>query len=181
MAEAEGATEQAAPKKKMSGKKLVLFIVLPLLLLAGGGAAAFLLLGKEEEKPADAAAAGHGEEAGEEEEHAEEEGESDHPPVFVELDEMTANLVSSSKKGAFLKTTLVLELGNPEDQPVLEGLLPRVNSEIQTYLRSLRPEDLQGAEGMKRLRDELMLRVKEAAKPAKIKDILFKQMLVQGQ
>lgn len=177
MAEAEGAPEQVATKKKMSGKKLVLFIVLPLLLLAGGGAAAFLLLGKEEEKPADAAHAG---DAAAEEEHAAEDAEeAAHPPIFVELPEMTANLVSTSKKGAFLRTTLVLELGSPEDQPVVEGLLPRVNSEIQTYLRSLRPEDLQGAEGMKRLRDELMLRVKEAAKPAKIKDILFKQMLVQ--
>lgn len=177
MAEAEGATEPVK-SKKMSGKKLVLFIVLPLLLLAGGGAAAFLLLGKEEEKPADTAA--HEGDAAAEEEHAEEDADAEaHPPIFVELPEMTANLVSTSKKGAFLRTTLVLEISNPEDQPVLEGLLPRVNSEIQTYLRSLRPEDLQGAEGMKRLRDELMLRVKEAAKPAKIKDILFKQMLVQ--
>jgi flagellar FliL protein len=171
MAEAEGASEQQATKKKMSGKKLVLFIVLPLLLLAGGGAAAFLLLGsKEPEK-----AAAHGEEAVEEE-HAADPGA---PPIFVELPEMTANLVSSGKKGAFLRTTLVLELGAPEDQASFEGVQPRVVNEIQTYLRSLRPEDLQGAEGMKRLRDELMLRVKDAAKPARVKDILFKQILVQ--
>lgn len=174
MAEAEGATEGAATKKKMSGKKLVLFIVLPLLLLAGGGAAAFLLLGKGEEDPAKAAV--QGEEAATEEEAVEDPGA---PPVFVELPEMTANLVSTGKKGAFLRTTLVLELGSPEDQPTFEGVQPRVVNEVQTYLRSLRPEDLQGAEGMKRLRDELMLRVKDAAKPAKIKDILFKQMLVQ--
>ncbi|WP_374372774.1 flagellar basal body-associated FliL family protein [Dongia sp.] len=172
MAEAEGAPE-TAKSKKMSGKKLVLFIILPLLLLAGGGAAAFLLLGKEE--PAKDAA--HGEEATpEEEEHVEDDG---HPPVFIELPEMTANLVSSGKKGAFLKTTLVLELRTAEDQASFEGVQPRVENEIQTYLRSLRPEDLQGAEGMKRLRDELMLRVKDSAKPAKVKDILFKQILVQ--
>lgn len=171
MAEAESAPEPVK-SKKMSGKKLVLFIILPLLLLGGGGAAAFLLLAKEE-PPKDAA---HGEEGAAEEEHADEEG---HEPVFVELSEMTANLVTNGKKGAFLRTTLVLELGSPEDQAKLEGVLPRVESEVQTYLRSLRPEDLQGAEGLKRLRDELMLRVKDAAKPAKIKDILFKQMLVQ--
>lgn len=171
MAEAEGAPE-TAKSKKMSGKKLVLFIILPLLLLAGGGAAAFLLLGKEEPK-VDAA---HSEEAAEEEEHVEDDG---HPPVFIELPEMTANLVSSGKKGAFLKTTLVLELRTAEDQASFEGVQPRVENEIQTYLRSLRPEDLQGAEGMKRLRDELMLRVKDSAKPAKVKDILFKQILVQ--
>lgn len=175
MAEAEGTAQEPATKKKMSGKKLVLFIILPLLLLIGGGAAAFLLLGKEEPKdPAHAEAAG--DEHAEEEEAAEDEG---HVPIFIELTPMTANLVASGKKPAFLKTTLVLELGNPEDQPKLEGVRPRVESEVQTYLRSLRPEDLQGAEGMKRLRDELMLRVKEAAKPAKIKDILFKEMLVQ--
>ncbi|TDQ84385.1 flagellar FliL protein [Dongia mobilis] len=171
MAEAEGASEPQATKKKMSGKKLVLFIVLPLLLLAGGGAAAFLLLGSEEPEKAVA----DGEEAAEEE-HAADPGA---PPIFVELPEMTANLISNGKKGAFLRTTLVLELGNPEDQPVFEGVQPRVENEIQTYLRSLRPEDLQGAEGMKRLRDELMLRVKDAAKPARVKDILFKQILVQ--
>ena len=101
MAEAEAATEPVK-SKKMSGKKLVLFIVLPLLLLAGGGAAAFLLLGKEEEKPADAAA--HEGDAATEEEHAEEDADAEaHPPIFVELPEMTANLVSTSKKGAFLR------------------------------------------------------------------------------
>jgi flagellar FliL protein len=175
MAEAEGAAQEPATKKKMSGKKLVLFIILPLLLLIGGGAAAFLLLGKEEPKDPAHAEAGAEEHAEEEEAAEEDEG---HAPIFVELSEMQANLVSTGKKPAYLKTTLVLELGNPEDQAKLEGVKPRVESEIQTYLRSLRPEDLQGAEGMKRLRDELMLRVKEAAKPAKIKDILFKQMLV---
>lgn len=175
MAEAEGAAQEPATKKKMSGKKLVLFIILPLLLLIGGGAAAFLLLGKEEPKDPAHAEAGA-------EEHAEEEEAVDdeaHPPIFVELTPMIANLVATGKKAPFLKTTLVLELGTPEDQAKLEGVKPRVESEVQTYLRSLRPEDLQGAEGMKRLRDELMLRVKEAAKPAKIKDILFKEMLVQ--
>jgi flagellar FliL protein len=172
MAEAEGAPE-TVKSRKMSGKKLVLFIILPLLLLAGGGAAAFLLLAKEDPEKV----AAHGEEEGAEEaDHAEDDGL---PPVFIELPEMTANLVSNGKKGAFLKTTLVLELSNAEDQPVFEGVQPRVENEIQTYLRSLRPEDLQGAEGMKRLRDELMLRVKDSAKPAKIKDILFKQILVQ--
>lgn len=171
MAEADGAGEPIATKKKMSGKKLVLFIVLPLLLLAGGGAAAVLLLGDDED-PAKAAEAG-------DEAHEEETSDPGAPPVFVELPEMTANLIASGKKGAFLRTTLVLELGNPEDQATFEGVQPRVVNEIQTYLRSLRPEDLQGAEGVKRLRDELMLRVKDAAKPARIKDILFKQMLVQ--
>ncbi|WP_374308415.1 flagellar basal body-associated FliL family protein [Dongia sp.] len=169
---AEGATQS---KKKMSGKKLVLFIVLPLLLLGGGGAAAYFLLFKEEPKKEEAHGA-EGEAAPEEEAAAEEDG---HAPAFVELPKMQANLIMTGKKQPFMVTTMVLEVGSPEEQKIVEEVQPRIENEIVTYLRSLRPEDVQGAAGLQRLREELLVRVKEAAKPAKVKDILFKEMLVQ--
>jgi flagellar FliL protein len=159
----------------MSGKKLVLFIVLPLLLLGGGGAAAYFLLFKEDPKKEEAHAA-EGEAPAEEEAAAEEEG---HVPVFVELPKMQANLIMTGKKQPFMVTTMVLEVGSPEEQKIVEEVQPRIENEIVTYLRSLRPEDVQGAAGLQRLREELLLRVKEAAKPAKVKDILFKEMLIQ--
>jgi flagellar protein FliL len=174
MAEAEGAEGATQSKKKMSGKKLVLFIVLPLLLLGGGGAAAFFLLFKED--PEAAAAHGAEGEVAHEEEAADEEG---HVPVFVELPKMQANLIMTGKKQPFMVTTMVLEVGSPEEQKIVEEVQPRIENEIVTYLRSLRPEDVQGAAGLQRLREELLMRVKEAAKPAKVKDILFKEMLVQ--
>jgi len=173
---AEDAGAAGATKtKKMSGKKLVLFIILPLLLLGGGGAAAYFLLFKEEPKAEDAHAA-EGEAPAEEEGAAEEEG---HVPVFVELPKMQANLIMTGKKQPFMVTTMVLEVGSPEEQKIVEEVQPRIENEIVTYLRSLRPEDVQGAAGLQRLREELLLRVKEAAKPAKVKDILFKEMLIQ--
>ncbi len=175
-AEAEGAEGASQTKKKMSGKKLVLFIVLPLLLLGGGGAAAYFLLFKEEPKK-EGEHATEGEAAHEEEAAAaEEEG---HAPAFVELPQMKANLIMTGKKQPFMLTTIVLEVGSPEEQKMVEEVQPRIESEINIYLRSLRPEDVQGAAGLQRLREELLLRVKEAAKPAKVKDILFKEMLVQ--
>jgi flagellar FliL protein len=170
---AEGATQS---KKKMSGKKLVLFIVLPLLLLGGGGAAAYLLLFKEDPKKEEAHGA-EGEAAPTEEAAAEEE--DGHTPAFVELPKMQANLIMTGKKQPFMVTTMVLEVGSPEEQKIVEEVQPRIENEIVTYLRSLRPEDVQGAAGLQRLREELLVRVKEAAKPAKVKDILFKEMLVQ--
>lgn len=51
--------------------------------------------------------------------------------------------------------------------------------QFQVYLRELRVEDLQGSAGMYRLREELLIRVSAAVKPAKVSDILFKEMLVQ--
>ncbi|MFX9073467.1 flagellar basal body-associated FliL family protein, partial [Acinetobacter baumannii] len=57
--------------------------------------------------------------------------------------------------------------------------LPRIIDNFQVYLRELRLDDLKGSAGMYRLREELLLRVNMAAQPVKIKDVLFKEMLVQ--
>jgi flagellar FliL protein len=58
-------------------------------------------------------------------------------------------------------------------------VLPRIVDNFQVYLRELRLEDLQGAAGMYRLREELLNRVNAAVRPAQVKDVLFKEMIVQ--
>lgn len=164
---AEEAAEAAPPvtrKKKMSGKKLVLFIILPLLLFGGGGAAAWFLLFQ-------------GHEPVEGEQSA--EAEPAHPPIYFDMDEMTVNLSTTSKRSSYLKLKLALELGAPEDQETLPNVLPRVVDQFQIYLRGVRVEDLQGSDGLQRLREELLLRAQKAASPATVKDVLFKVVQIQ--
>jgi flagellar protein FliL len=72
-----------------------------------------------------------------------------------------------------------LELDSAADLPKLQAVLPRIIDNFQVYLRELRVEDLKGSAGMYRLREELLLRVNAAVAPAKINDVLFKEMLVQ--
>jgi flagellar FliL protein len=167
MTAVEDAAAQAdqPKKKKMSGKKLVLFILLPVLLLGGGGAAAayFFLL----KKPApDAAAAEAAEEAAT-------------PPFYFAMDELQDNLVSTGKRGNFLRLSLWLQVKNEEESKKLAGVMPRIVDSFHTYLRSLRIEDLQGADGVQRMRDELLMRARAAAKPVEIQDVLIKAMLAQ--
>ena len=168
MAEEAVADAEAAPppvRKKMSGKKLVLFVVLPLLLFGGGGAAAWFLLFKGQEPV--------------EGEQAQAEAEAAHPPVYYDLDEMTVNLATQSKRNSYLKLKLALELGAPEDTETLPNVLPRVIDQFQIYLRGVRVEDLQGSDGLQRLREELLLRAQKAAAPATVKDVLFKVVQIQ--
>lgn len=162
---AEEAIEAAPPitRKKMSGKKLVLFILLPLILFGGGGAAAWFLLFQEPEHV-------EGETA---------EAAPEHPPVYFDMDELTVNLASTGKRTSYLKLKLTLELDKPEDQEALPNVLPRVEDQFQVYLRGVRVEDLQGSDGLQRLREELLLRAQKAAAPTVIKDILFKVVQVQ--
>ncbi|MEZ5831454.1 MAG: flagellar basal body-associated FliL family protein [Dongiaceae bacterium] len=151
----------------MSGKKLVLFIILPLLLFGGGGAAAWFLL-FQGHAPAEGDVAA-----------AEAEAEATHPPIYFDMDEMTVNLSTSSKRNSYLKLKLALELGAPEDSETLPNVLPRVIDQFQIYLRGVRVEDLQGSDGLQRLREELLLRAQKAAAPATVKDVLFKVVQIQ--
>ena len=166
---AEEAAAEAAPpvkKSRMSGKKLVLFIILPLILFGGGGAAAWFLLFQ-----------GHDPVEGEA--MAEADAAAEHPPVYYDLDEMTVNLSTASKRNSYLKLKLALELGAPEDSETLPNVLPRVVDQFQIYLRGVRVEDLQGSDGLQRLREELLLRAQKAAAPATVKDVLFKVVQIQ--
>jgi len=158
---------EATPRGGLNGKKLVLFIILPLLLLLGGLAGAYFaglldpLLGKHEEPVV--------------EEHAPVVPQT----VFFDLPQMLVNLNTGGKKNNYLKIAISLELSSQEDSVALQNLLPRVVDNFQVYLRELRVEDLRGSAGVQRLREELLLRVNNAVHPVVVRDVLFKEMLVQ--
>lgn len=99
--------------------------------------------------------------------------------VFHDLPEMLVNLNTGARKSTFLKIRVSLELENAEDVPRIETLMPRIVDNFQVYLRELRIEDLKGSAGMYRLREELLARVNAAVAPARVNDVLFKEMLVQ--
>jgi flagellar FliL protein len=159
-----------------SGKlKKILILVLPLLLMLGAAAGAYFSGVLD---PVFAMFGGSGDKQAE-----------DAPPpppsdplaaaVFFDLPEMLVNLNTTGRKQSFLKIRVSLELGAAADSKRIEQVMPRIVDAFQVYLRELRLEDLQGAAGMYRLREELLLRVNTAARPARVNDVLFKEMLVQ--
>ena len=166
-----GDVELQERKGGFSGKKLVLFVVLPLVLLSGGGAAAYFLgaldslLGKDTQEQAAMADPSVGAAAG--------------PSVFLDLPEMLVNLNAGGRKTHYLKISVSLEGSSEADMLQVQRVMPRIVDSFQVYLRELRIEDLHGSAGLQRLREELLMRVNAAAKPAKIHDVLFKEMLVQ--
>ena len=99
--------------------------------------------------------------------------------VFYDLPELTVNLNTVGRKSTFLKIRVSLELQKQEDIPKVEEMMPRIIDNFQVYLRELRIEDLKGSAGMYRLREELLTRVAAAAAPARVNDVLFKEMLIQ--
>jgi len=172
------AVGEPAGKKRLSTRKLIMFVGLPALLIVGGLAGAFfggLIGGGDAEEPAVVEAAQSAE--GEAAEGGAAGGGTQ--SVFYDLPEMLVNLNTGGRASSFLKIQVSLELANPTAVTQVEQVLPRIVDNFQVYLRELRPEELSGSTGVYRLKEELLVRVNTAAQPARVRDILFKEVLIQ--
>ncbi len=159
--------EEEGQKKRRNGRVIVLFIMLAMLLIIGGGAAAYFFLFAPDDPPA-ADAKGEG-------------GKVQKTAVFYRLPDMIVNLnTGSKKKVAYLKVGISLELESEAAISEIELVIPRIVDSFQVYLRELRLSDLQGSAGLHRLKEELLLRLNTIARPIKINDVLFQEMLIQN-
>src|ERR1700694_3991210 len=158
--QAEGAAE-AADVAAPRGKLKLIIAAAAVLLLAGGAATGFFFLRS------------HGEEM-----HA--EAPPPKPPVFVEVPDMTVNLVGlPGERVQYLKVKVVLEVREDKQVEAIKPAMPRVTDIFQNYLRELRPSDLNGSAGLFRLKEELTRRVNAAVSPTQVNAVLFKEIVVQ--
>jgi len=99
--------------------------------------------------------------------------------VYWDLPDILVNLRTDGPRPSFLKISIALELERAEDRAAIEKVMPRVTDTFQVYLRELRADQLQGSAGLIRLREELLSRINAAVRPARVEDVLFKEMLIQ--
>lgn len=176
---------EATPVSGGGRKKLLLLIVLPVVLVLGGAAVAYFtgladpllaLFGKGEH-----AEAGTGQTAAPEGQAPAEPAKAavEQPVVNYELPEILVNINNGSRVKSFLKIQASVELANEADIEKVVAVLPRIVDNFQVYLREMKPDDLAGAAGVFRLREELLSRVNAAVRPVQVKDVLFKEFIVQ--
>jgi flagellar FliL protein len=161
--DAEADEGGAAAKKKLP-LKLIAIAGAALLMVAGGGTGAYVMFSRKHKAP---------------------EEEKAHAPVmkpvaFLEVPDVMVNLSNpGSDRNQFLKVKIVLEVADPELVKQIQPVMPRVLDAFQTYLRELRPMDLEGSAGLYRLKEELTRRINVAIEPARINAVLFKEILIQ--
>jgi flagellar FliL protein len=149
----------AAPKRKVP-LKLIVMVAGALVVLGGGGAGAyFFFTGAKDTKAAAVPVK---------------------PAVFLDVPEVLVNLSNTGgDRTQYLKVKIVLELGDGALTSQIQSTMPRVMDAFQTYLRELRPTDLDGSAGLYRLKEELTRRVNLAVAPSRINAVLFKEIVVQ--
>jgi flagellar FliL protein len=159
--------EVAKPEKKKSS--LLLYIIILVVLIAGGVAAVFLTPLKDKIMGSSASKA-----------KTSEEPEVDLKEItFLTLPEVIVNLKSTKGRGAILKAQFIIELATLKDKDPVDRVKPLIIDQFQSYLRELELTDLQGAAGLERIRQELQNRVSNLVAPVKIRQVLFKDFLIQ--
>lgn len=161
-AEAAGEDAKAAPPTRKFSLKLILIAVGALVALGviGGGGYFFFFHHKKEQVAA---------------------VEKVKPPVFLDLPDVLVNLSSTggSDRTQYLKVKVVLELPDQAMSAQIQPVMPVIMDAFQTYLRELRPTDLDGSAGLYRLKEELTRRVDAAIAPGRINAVLFKEIVIQ--
>ena len=158
--ETEGADTTGVADQPKGKFKLIVIIVALLAILGGGAATYFFVFRNREESHAEIAKV--------------------KPPVFVDVPDMLVNLTGSpGERVQYLKVKVVLELKEEKQVEEIKPTMPRVTDIFQTYMRELRPSDLNGSAGLFRLKEELTRRVNNAVAPIKVSAVLFKEIVVQ--
>jgi flagellar protein FliL len=165
-AEAEGEGGKEAPAKRKLSLKLIMMAAAGLLAVGGigGGGYYFFFAGHGKAEAAATAAASQTK-----------------PVVFLDMPDVLVNLSSAGAgdRTQYLKVKVTLELPDQAISAQIQPVMPRLMDAFQTYLRELRPTDLDGSAGLYRLKEELTRRVNAAIAPSRINAVLFKEIVVQ--
>ena len=183
------AEEGAEAPKKKSKKLLIIILAVVLLLVLGGGGAAYMLLKKgdhaddeetadETTKPAD-------------KKKEKKKGEHEAPPVFVNLDPFTVNLIPESGD-QYLQVIVSLELEDPLAEAGLKTQMPKIRSNITMLLSGKKASELLPKEGKVALAEALRDEINSAIEPPKknrkgeiippegpVKSVLFTSFIIQ--
>lgn len=160
--EAVAAPAAGGWKDKLTNKWVLIGAGVALLAGAGGGGAFYMTSGAAKENAAAATTA------------------PVKPVAFLDLPEVLVNLQSvGNERAQYLKVKITLELPDAGLSLVIQPVMPRVIDAFQTYLRELRPTDLDGSAGLYRLREEMTRRVNASIAPNRVNAVLFKEIVVQ--
>ena len=185
MAEAEktddaAAAEDGAEPKKKKGLMGPIMIGLVLALLLGGGAAYGVMSGLvplgDEEHAKDGEHGEDGKHAKKDKHKDEHKEEKKEPPVFVAFEPLTITLTHGGAPRQ-LRLALSVETSKEYAEKV-EIMKPRMLDALNTLLRAMHDNELTEPAGLDRLRAQMLRRVRIAADPTAVKDLLITEFVV---
>ena len=156
-------------------------------LVLGGGGAAFFLLKKSDHAEDEEAA----EEVAKPAKKDKKKKDKEAPPVFVNLEPFTVNLVPETGD-QYLQVALSVEIDDPQVDASLKAHMPKVRNNVTLLLSGKKASELLSREGKEHLSEELRETINDVLEPPKtnkkgekvggetvIKEVLFTSFIIQ--
>ncbi len=164
--------EEGEEKTKKKGKipvKLIAIVLIALICI-GGGVFGWIMLtkGSDSDSP-------KGKTSSEENKKAEKE------EAFGKIFSFETFIVNLNDPGGnrYLKTKIELELAPTNVETELTARLPQLRDLVLLHLSSKSLEEIQGTTGKIALRNELIMRINQALKTTKVRNLYFTEFVVQ--
>ncbi len=174
---AEAARSAEAGSKGKIGRTTYIMAAAALVIgVLGGGAGGYMVAGASapsDHHEAAVAADHHGEEA------AKAEPEVQTPTIFVDLPKVHTNIATGRCRGLYINLQVTAGVGSPEEAEALRTASGFIKDGLTEYARSVTKAQLEGREGSERLRANVDAIVKSTAPNVRVRDILFKEYLLQ--
>ncbi len=101
-------------------------------------------------------------------------------PCYYAMPKLVVNLAGTEgQRSPYMELVLTLESSSSATFNKVPDLMPRLKDQLNSFLRELRVEDLNGSTGTWRLRRELHNRFNTVMDPKKIDAVLIESMLIQ--
>ncbi|MBE6452028.1 MAG: hypothetical protein E7012_00865 [Alphaproteobacteria bacterium] len=98
--------------------------------------------------------------------------------VFYDLPEINARIKSVGPDKKTVSLALNVELSKIEDVQTLDILSPRIKDAVLSHVIELTPEEIEGANGIYWLKEELLYRLNLVVAPVRISSLNIKQIEV---
>lgn len=157
---------QAPVYMNLKGTRTMVIIVALVLTLCGGVAYLFTAFFRTQSDGSDIAGnSGHS-------------STQKHVEDFYDMEEMVVNLASSTNQRRYLKLRVSFRLASAQDNQAVVDNSRAIQDSFSVFLKELRAEDLSSSGATIRLKEELMKRVNKIIYPSEVRDLLFKEILV---
>jgi flagellar FliL protein len=97
---------------------------------------------------------------------------------YVDMEPLVVNLSSDDKKKTYLRLAATLRGTSPSDVSLIKAKMPMLVDSFQTFLTGLRSADFSGTGVTILLKEELLKRVNKIISPAKVEEVLFREMII---
>jgi len=99
-------------------------------------------------------------------------------PINIKLEPFTVKL-SSGGGSKYLKMVMSIEADNETLAGEINAKMPQLQDTILVFLYSLSADDIEGSDGMLRLRSQMLNRINRHLTTGKVKNIYFSQFVTQ--